>query len=58
MTHKYIISSPEKQTESMKLADAYLLCISVIDLEHCSSLSIALEKALAALLEHFSRDKD
>lgn len=25
---------------------------------HCSSLSIALEKALAALLEHFSRDKD
>lgn len=56
--HKYIISSPEKQTESMKLADAYLLCISVIDLEHCSSLSIALEKALAALFEHFSRDKD
>lgn len=42
----------------MKLADAYLLCISVIDLEHCSSLSIALEKALAALFEHFSRDKD
>lgn len=30
--HKYIISSPEKQTESLKLADAYLLCISVIDL--------------------------